>query len=128
MVVVSDLALQGDDAKLYTLELTDEQDKIMLTADITPKELRLIPDETTFTEGLLPEWVEYTYAEEDVVDADKGMSNINLTALLTVAEIDGKYVFQINDPTATGNPNYIAVIESGTVPVVNAANSRSSID
>lgn len=123
VVVVSDLALQGDDAKLYTLELTDEQDKIMLTADITPKELRLIPDETTFTEGLLPKWVEYTYAEEDVVDADKGMSNINLTALLTVAEIDGKYVFQINDPTATGNPNYIAVIESGTVPVVNAANA-----
>ncbi len=122
-VVVSDLALQGDDAELYILNLTDEQDEIILTADITPKELRLIPDETTFTKGLLPEQVTYTYAEEDVVDADKGKNNINPTAILTIAKVEEQYVFQIDDPTKTGNQNYIAVIDATTIPVVNEADA-----
>lgn len=122
-VVVSDLALQGDDAELYTLNHTDEQDEIILTADITPKELRLIPDETTFTKGLLPEQVTYTYAEEDVVDADKGKNNINPTAILTIAKVEEQYAFQIDDPTKTGNQNYIAVIDATTIPVVNEADA-----
>lgn len=122
-VTITNLTLQGTDAEQYIINLTEEQEEVVLSADITPRNLRLIPKETTFIKGVIPEKVPYDYAQEDVVEADK--NNINPTAVLTVELVGQQYVFKINDPTATGNSNYVAVIEGS--PIVNEADAPTII-
>lgn len=116
-VVISDFKLSGDDSEKYTL-LQPLETKVL--ANISPKTIILTP-ETTFIKGAIPDKVAYTYDKNDIV------GNVNITASITVEETSSGYEFKIDDPTLTGNPNYIVAINDGMIPSVNMPNAPQVI-
>ena len=114
-VVVSDLALQGDDAELYILNLTDEQDEIILTADITPIVLYVKPKEGIIEGETVPKEISYTWTEDKVLEGD----SVDVNAKLYIdKDATGAYTYTLSDENAVTNSNYTLAIEEGvTVPV-----------
>lgn len=113
-VFVSNLRLEGPDADLYELSLTEEQQMITLFADIAPIVLYLTPDGTLVQGESLPKEIAYEWDRNAVLPMDA----VEVTAHLYIDKTDDGYIYTIDDTTATGNPNYVLGIPDGLTPDV----------
>lgn len=113
-VLVSNLRLEGPDAALYELSLTEEQQMITLFADIAPIVLYLTPDGTLVQGESLPKEIAYEWDRNAVLPMDA----VEVTAHLYIDKTDDGYIYTIDDTTATGNPNYVLGIPDGLTPDV----------
>lgn len=112
VVKISEIKIEGPDKDKYNLNFDPQS--VECIGKITPAVIHLIPT-GNFVEGeKLPKEIEYDYNSKDILQQD----NVNITAKVSVSKDEsGNYVYIIDNPNATGNPNYTLAIAEDDAPI-----------